>query len=101
MILPNSKNHVSCSQHLELFENLNYTYIISMRLCNLEIKLRWNELLCSREIVNRYFESKECLLAASCKVLCELLREAKISVYVVERRLYNYNIDVYVRNVYR
>ena len=70
-----------------------------MRVCNLEIKLRWKELLCSREIVNRYFESKECFLAASCKVLCELLTEAKISVYVVERRLYNYNIDAYVRNI--
>ena len=49
--------------------------------------------------MNRYFESKECFLAASCKVLCELLTEAKISVYVVERRLYNYNIDAYVRNI--
>ena len=32
------------------FENLNDAYTISMPtyVCNLEIKLRWNELLCSR-----------------------------------------------------
>jgi len=47
-------------------------------------------LLCSREIANRHFESKECFSTASCKVLCELPTEAKISVYVVEWRLYNY-----------
>ena len=67
--------------------------------CNLEIKLTWNELLCSREIANRHFESKECSLAASCKVLCECLTEANILVFVVERRLYNYDIAAYVCNV--
>ena len=49
--------------------------------------------------MNRHFEKKECILAASCKVLCELPTEAKISVYVVERRLYYYKIDAYVSNV--
>ena len=63
--------------------------------CNLEIMLKWNELLCSREIVNRHFESKEC----SCKVLCKFPKEAKISVFVFERRLYHFNIDAYVCNV--
>ena len=46
--------------------------------------------------MNRHFKSKEC----SCKVLCEFLMEAKISVLVVERRLYNnFKIDAYVCNV--
>ena len=35
--------------------------------------------------MNRHFEKKECFSAANCKVLCELLTEAKISVYVVQR----------------
>ena len=35
-------------------------YDINAYVCNLEIKLRWNKLLCLREIVNRHFESKEC-----------------------------------------
>ena len=70
-------------------------YNIDAYVCHLEIMLKWNELLCSREIVNRHFESKEC----SCKVLCEFLTEAKISVFVVERRLYNFNIDASVCNV--
>ena len=29
--------------------------------------------------MNQHFESKECFSAASCKVLCEFLAEAKIS----------------------
>ena len=53
-------------------------YDIDAYVCNLEIKLRWNELLCSREIVNRHFESKVCFSGASCKVLCEFLTEAKV-----------------------
>ena len=77
----------SCTQHLEVtrlpkeevrkFEWCLYN--VDAYVCNLEIKLKWNELLCSREIVNRHFESKECFSAASCKVLCEFLTEAKIS----------------------
>ena len=55
-------------------------YNIDAYVCNLEIKWKWNELLCSREIVNRHFESKGCFSAASCKVLCEFLTEASISV---------------------
>ena len=95
-IMRNSRDHVSCTQHLEVthafqkskFENLTDACInIHVYVCNLEIKLKWNELLCSREIVNRHFESKECFSAASCKVLCEFLTEAEISVFVVERRL--------------
>ena len=76
-------------------------YNIDAYVCNLEIMLKWNELLCSREIVNWHFESKECFSAAiaSCKDLWEFLTEAKISVFVVERRLYNFNIDAYVCNV--
>ena len=74
-------------------------YNIDAYVCNLEIKLKWNELLCSREIVNLHFESKKCFSAASCKVLREFLPKAKISVFVVERRQYNYNIDAYVSNV--
>ena len=35
-------------------------YNIDADVCNLEIMLKWKELLCSREIVNRHFESKEC-----------------------------------------
>ena len=70
-------------------------YNIDAYVCNKEIMLKWNELLRSREIVNRHFESKEC----SCKVLCEFLTEAKIWVFVVEWRLYNFNIDAYVCNV--
>ena len=34
--------------------------------------------------MNRNFEREECFSAASCKVLCEFLTEAKISVFVVE-----------------
>ena len=49
--------------------------------------------------MNRNFEREECFLAASCKVLCEFLMEAKILVFVVERRLYNYRTDAYVCNV--
>ena len=58
-------DHVSCTQQLlqvtqafkkleksKLFENLNDAYVYK-----LEIKLRWNDLLCSREIVNRHFEN--------------------------------------------
>ena len=74
-------------------------YNIHAYVCNLEIMLKWNELLRSREIVNWHFESKECFSVASCKVLCEFLTKAKISVFVVERRLYNFNIDAYVCNV--
>ena len=61
--------------------------------------LKWNELLCSREMVNRHFESKEC----NCKVLCEFLTEEKISVFVVERRLYKpgFHIVVSVVSVVR
>ena len=70
-------------------------YNIDAYVCNLVIMLKWNGLLCSREIVNRHFKSKEC----SCKVLCGFLTEAKISVFIVERRLYNFNIDAYVCNV--
>ena len=73
------------------FENLSGACITHAYVCNLEIMLKWNELLCSREIVNRHFESKECFSAASCKVLCEFLTEAKISVFVAEQRLYNFN----------
>ena len=95
-IMRNSRDHVSWTQHLEVthafqkskFENLTDACInIHVYVCHLEIKLKWNELLCSREIVNRHFESKECFSAASCKVLCEFLTEAEISVFVVERRL--------------
>ena len=49
--------------------------------------------------MNRHFERKEYFSAASCKVLFEFLTEAKISVFVVERRLFNCNIDAYVCNV--
>ena len=102
-IMRNSRDYVSCTQHLEVthafqklkFEHLKGACITDAYVCNLEIMLKWNELLCSREIVNRHFKSKEC----SCKVLCEFLTEAKISVFVVERRLYNFNIDAYVCNV--
>ena len=41
-----------------LFENLNdEIYNIDTYVRNLEIKLRWNELLCSQEIVNRQLQS--------------------------------------------
>ena len=62
---------------------------IDAYVCNLEIKLRWNELLCSQEIVNRHFERKECFSAASCKVLQSFVRislGSESSVFV-ERRL--------------
>ena len=103
----NPRDHVSCTQHLEVTqafqkskcENLNGACIIEAYVCNLEIMSKWNELLCSREIVNRHFESKECFSAASCKVVCEFLVEAKISVFVDEQHLYNFNIDAYVCNV--
>ena len=49
--------------------------------------------------MNLYFESKESFSVTNFKVLCEFLTEAKISVFVVERRLYNNNIDAYVCNV--
>ena len=63
----------------KLFENLNdEIYNIDTYVCNLEIKLRWNKLLCSQEIVNRHFERKESFSAASCKVLFEFLTEAKV-----------------------
>ena len=51
---------------------------IDAYVCDLEIKLRWKELLCSQQIMNRHFERKECFSAASCKVLCESLTEAKV-----------------------
>ena len=47
------------------------------------IKLRWNELLCSWEIVNQHFETKEWFSTASCVVLWELCSEAKTWVFVV------------------
>ena len=56
-------------------------YNIDAYVCHLEIMLIWNELL------------------FSCKVLCEFLTEAKILVFVVERRPYNFNIDAFVCNV--
>ena len=83
-IMQNSRDHVSCMQHLDvtyafkklknlqLFENLNDAYYILMPMfaTQLKIKLRWNELLCSKEIiVNRHFERKGCFSVASCKVL--------------------------------
>ena len=79
---------VSCTQHLEVtrlpkaeVRKFEWSlYNIDAYVCNLEKKLKWNELLCSPEIVNRHFESKECFSAASWKVLCEFLTEAKISV---------------------
>ena len=49
--------------------------------------------------MNWHFESKECFSAARCKVLCEFLTEAKISVFLVEGRLCNFNVDAYVCNV--
>ena len=63
--------HTLCKK--SQFENLDdaYSYIISVPMfatCT-EIKLRWNELLCSRKIVNRHFERKECSATASCNVL--------------------------------
>ena len=94
-IMRNSRDRVSCTQHLEVThafqkskcKNLNGACIIEAYVCNLKIMSKWKELLCSREIVNRHFESKECFSAASCKVLCEFLAEAKISVFVVEQHL--------------
>ena len=74
-------------------------YNIEAYVCNLEIMSKCHELLCSREIVNQHFERKECFSGASCKVLCEFLTEAKISVFVVERHLYNSNIGAYVCNI--
>ena len=68
-IMRNSRDHVSCTQHLEVthafqkskFENLTDACInIHVYVCNLEIKLKWNELLCSREIVNRRLVAKFC-----------------------------------------
>ena len=58
-IMQNSRNHVSFHKikKSKLFENLNdEIYNIDTYVCNLEIKLRWNELLCSQEIVNWHFE---------------------------------------------
>ena len=43
---------------------------------------------------------KECFSAPSLEVLWQFLREAKTSVFIVERRLYKYNIDAYLCNVY-
>ena len=60
------------------FTKLKYRKNIDAYVCNLEIKLRWNELLCSQEIVNRHFERKECFSGASCKILCKFLKEAKV-----------------------
>ena len=80
-IMGNSRNHVSFHKikKSKLFENLNdEIYNIDAYVCHLEIKLRWNELLCSQGIMNRHFERKECFSAASCKVLCEFLTEAKV-----------------------
>ena len=80
-IMQNSRNPVSFHKITEskLFENLNdEIYNIDAYVCNLQIKLRWNELLFSQEIVNRHFERKECFSAASCKVLWEFLMEAKV-----------------------
>ena len=76
----------------KLFENLNDAYIyiyIDTYVCNLEIKLIWNELLCSQEIVNRHFERKECFSAASCKVLQSFVRisHGSESSVFIERRL--------------
>ena len=40
-------------------------YNIDAYVYNLEIMLKWNELLCSRKIVNRHFKSKECSVRIS------------------------------------
>ena len=84
-------------QKSKLFENLNDAYMyIDAYVCNLEIKLRWNELLCSQEIVNRHFERKECFSAASCKVLQSFARisHGSESSVFVERRRQNYRMSV-------
>ena len=83
-IMRNSRNHVSFRKikKSKLFENLNdEIYNIDAYVCNVEIKLKSNEFLCSQEIVNRHFETKECFWAASCKVLCEFLTEALSDAY--------------------
>ena len=84
-------------QKSKLFENLNDAYMyIDAYVCNLEIKLRWNELLCSQDIVNRHFERKECFSAASCKVLQSFARisHGSESSVFVERRRQNYRMSV-------
>ena len=51
-IMRNSRNHVSFQKikKSKLFENLNdEIYNIDAYVCNLEIKLKWNELLRNRE----------------------------------------------------
>ena len=85
---------VSHAQHLEVihvcfgkikirkFEWCLYNNIDAY-VCNLKIKLKLNELLCSWEIMNWHFERKECFKRASSKVLWEILTEGKTSVFVV------------------
>jgi len=75
--------HQPCSpsqnQKIEAVQKFEWCLCsIGAYVCHLEIKLRWNKLLCSQEIVNRHFERKECFSAASCKVLCEFLTEANV-----------------------
>ena len=106
-IMRSSRDHVSYVQHLEvtyslkklknlqLFENLNDAYNnIDAYVCNLWIKLRWNnELLCSWEIANQHFERKECFSMASCEVLWEFWMKAKTWVFCCcATPIYNYDI---------
>ena len=75
--------HQPCSpsqnQKIEAVQKVEWCLCsIGAYVCHLEIKLRWNKLLCSQEIMNRHFERKECFSAASCKVLCEFLTEANV-----------------------
>ena len=70
---------------------------IDAYVCNLKIKLKLNELLCSWEIVNQHLERKECFSTAS--LPCPVRTVAWKRKLGFSRHAYNYDIDAYVCNI--
>ena len=62
-------------EKIKKFETRKFEWCLCLQFVNKE--LRWNELLCSWEIVNQHFERKECFSTGSCDVLWELLQGSK------------------------
>ena len=78
--MQNSRDHVSCAQHLEvtytlkkfknspLFDSLNVAFVILMPIClQLVNKVKMERMLVFMR--NQYFERNKCFAMASCKVL--------------------------------
>ena len=102
-IMRNSRDHISCAQHLEVtyaFEKIKTLQLCEWCQYKINAYVWWNKLFGPREIANQHFGRKKCFTAVSCKDLWKFLTEAKTFVFVVEQCLDNYKIDnYYVYNV--